>query len=136
MTKEEKELFNEKFAGLHSLINARFENVEDRLERIENQTTKTNGRVTSLEEKELTHIITCPNVPKIEKLNEELAEYKMIKKYPKLGIAVIAGAVLIFIATTFAGIEKAKKNFTEENQAIVKELVQEIQTMTDTLQLW
>ncbi len=143
MTREDKEYLNERFDAFGKLINAHFQNVEDKLERIETQTTKTNGRVTlaenkinELERKELTHIQTCPQAPKVEKINEELSEYRLFIKHPKLGIAIIAGAVLLFIATTFAGIEKAKKNFTEENQAIVKELVQEIQTMTDTLQLW
>ena len=121
MTKDERELIDEKFKGIASLINARFENVEDRLVRIEAQTIKTNGRVSELEHKELTHIQNCPMSPKIEKINEELAEYKMFKKYPKIALALIAGAVLLFLITTFESIEKVKKASTPENIEILKE---------------
>jgi len=121
MTKDERELIDEKFKGIASLINARFENVEDRLVRIEAQTTKTNGRVSELEHKELTHIQNCPMSPKIEKINEELGEYKMFKKYPKIALALIAGAVLLFLITTFESIEKVKKASTPENIEILKE---------------
>ena len=121
MTKDERELIDEKFKGIASLINARFENVEDRLVRIEAQTIKTNGRVSELEHRELTHIQNCPMSPKIEKINEELAEYKMFKKYPKIALALIAGAVLLFLITTFESIEKVKKASTPENIEILKE---------------
>jgi len=121
MTKDERELIDEKFKGIASLINARFENVEDRLVRIEAQTIKTNGRVSELEHKELTHIQNCPMSPKIEKINEELGEYKMFKKYPKIALALIAGAVLLFLITTFESIEKVKKASTPENIEILKE---------------
>lgn len=121
MSKQELDLIEEKFKGLTSLMNAHFENVDDRLERIETQTIKTNGRVTELEKKELTHIQTCPQAPKIEKINEELAEYKMFKKYPKIGLAIIAAAVIMFLITTFESIEKFKKVATPENTEILKE---------------
>lgn len=49
MTKDERELIEEKFKGLGLLVDAHFHNVDDRLDRIEKQTTKTNGRVTALE---------------------------------------------------------------------------------------
>ena len=133
MIKEERELIDEKFRGIASLINARFENVEDRLVRIEAQTTKTNGRVTSLEHKELTHIQNCPMSPKIEKINEELAEYKMFKKYPKIALALIAGAVLLFLITTFESIEKVKKASTPENIEILKETGKQL---NDTLNIF
>jgi hypothetical protein len=133
MSKQELDLIEEKFKGLASLINARFENVEDRLDRIEEQTKKTNGRVTELEQKELTHIITCPNVPKIEKINEELTEYKMFKKYPKIGLAIIAAAILMFLITTFNSIEKVKQVNTPENVEIIKEAGRSV---TDTLKLF
>lgn len=138
MTKDERELIDEKFRGIASLINARFENVEDRLVRIEAQTTKTNGRVSELEHKELTHIQNCPMSPKIDKINEELSEYRLFIKHPKLGIAIIAGAVLLFIATTFIGIEKAKSSYSEENAQIVKELIKEINTypIPDSLRIF
>ena len=82
MTKDERELIDEKFRGIATLLNANFINVNERLDRIETQTTKTNGRVTSLEHKELTHIQNCPMSPKIEKINELLTSFKpQVNKY-------------------------------------------------------
>jgi TolA-binding protein len=133
MSKQELELIEEKFKGLTSLMNAHFENVDDRLERIEEQTKKTNGRVTELEHKELTHTQNCPQTVKIEKINEELAEYKMFKKYPKIALALIAGAVLLFIITTFESIEKVKKSATPQNIEILKETGNQL---NDTLNIF
>jgi hypothetical protein len=133
MSKQELELIEEKFKGLTSLMNAHFENVDDRLERIEEQTKKTNGRVTELEKKELTHIQNCPQTEKIEKINEELAEYKMFKKYPKIALALIAGAVLLFLITTFESIEKVKKSATPQNIEILKETGKQL---NDTLKIF
>lgn len=140
MSKQELELIEEKFRGMAALMNAHFENLEDRLERIEEQTKKTNGRVTAsenkiidLEKKELTHIQTCPQAPKIEKINEELAEYKMFKKYPKIALALIAGAVLLFLITTFESIEKVKKASTPQNIEILKETGKQL---NDTIKIF
>lgn len=128
MSKQELELMEEKFKGLTSLMNAHFENLEDwkddmkqDIAEIKVQTTKTNGRVTELEHKELTHIQLCPQTEKIEKINEELAEYKMFKKYPKIGLAIIAAAVIMFLITTFESIDKVKKASTPQNIEILKE---------------
>ena len=84
MEQDYKMYLEEKFKGLTSLMNAHNDNVLDRLEAIEEQTKKTNGRVSELERKETSHVINCPQTPKIQKIEEELLEYKIIKKYPKL----------------------------------------------------
>lgn len=56
MTPEQKELINEKFKGVYALIQANSDiqnevnnNIMETLNRIEAQTTKTNGRVGALE---------------------------------------------------------------------------------------
>jgi len=95
---EDYRLFlNERFEGLAKVMRAQFINIHDKLDAIEEQTTKTNNRVSKLEEKEATHIINCPIAPKVEQLNEDLAEYRMIKKYPKIFIGIIAFSVIMFI---------------------------------------
>lgn len=133
MTKDERELLEEKFRGLTSLMNAQFTNIHERLDKIEVQTTKTNGRVTDLEKKELTHIQMCPQTEKIEKINEELAEYKMLKKYPKIGLAIVAAAVIFFLITTFESIERLKKVSSPQNIEILKQTEKSI---NDTLNIF
>ena len=86
-----------RFEGMSTLISAQFINVHDKLDAIEKQTTATNGRVGVLEGKESTRYINCPIKPEFEKLNEDLTEYRMLKKYPKLAIGIIAVTVLIFL---------------------------------------
>lgn len=99
MTQDERRYMEEKFSGFASLMNAHFENVEDRLDRIEEQTKKTNGRVSELEKSDLTHFSRCPQTAKIELINKELEEYRMMKKYPKLFIAGVVIVVLLSLAT-------------------------------------
>jgi hypothetical protein len=100
----------EKFTGLSKLINARFENVDDRLERIEEQTKKTNGRVNYLEEKEYTHYTTCPNSVKIDSIYKELDEYRFILKYPKLFV----GAIVIIVILTLSTFVRSFDLFTKK----------------------
>ena len=45
----------------------------------------------------------------------------MFKKYPKIALALIAGAVLLFLITTFESMEKVRKASTPENIEILKE---------------
>ena len=67
----------EKFKGLQSAQHGYFNTVHDKLDAIEKQTTKTNNRVTKLE--------------------DDLTEYRMIKKYPKIFIGIVAFSVILFI---------------------------------------
>src|SRR3972149_11434315 len=94
----------EKFEGLAKHINAQFVNVHDKLDnldqktgRVEKQTIKTNGRVTQLEIDSANHVINCPVAPKIDKIEEDLMEYRMAKKYPKIMIGIIVIFVLLGI---------------------------------------
>lgn len=89
------------FKGLHKLMNAQFSTVHDKLESLEKevgevreQTTRTNGRVNDIESREVTRVVNCPVAAKVEKIDEDLTEYRILKKYPKLGITIIAVFVL------------------------------------------
>lgn len=113
MSKQELELIEEKFKGLASLINARFENVEDRLDEIKTHVERTNGRVTELEkkEREYAHIvdtrhINCPNLnlmnschDKIEKMDEKLQDLNFFLRHPKLFIAGMTVIILLTLVT-------------------------------------
>ena len=73
--KEDYRLYlDSKFNGMASHIHSQFINVHDKLDAIEKQTTKTNSRVTKIE--------------------DDLVEYRMIKKYPKIAIFIITISVI------------------------------------------
>lgn len=95
-----------RFEGLTKIMSAQFINVHDKLDSIERQTFKTNGRVTELEAKESTHVINCPIATDVKKINEDLEEYRMIKRYPKIVIMIIS----IFVLTTIYGFYKMIDN--------------------------
>lgn len=113
MTKEEKELFDERINGLGKLINAQFVNVHDKLDNIEKQTIKTNNRVTHLEDEvgdlkinAIESYIKCPLKPKVEKIETNLLEYNMFKKYPKFFIvsSIVMGLFIIFEVISQTGL--------------------------------
>jgi DNA integrity scanning protein DisA with diadenylate cyclase activity len=102
------QLFDEKLKGIHVKMDAEFSVLNLQLSQIKEQTTKTNNRVTHIEEdivdlqeKGLTHIIECPNTKDIKDLNVDLREYRMLKKYPKIAIGIIVVASIMILLTTF-----------------------------------
>lgn len=97
-----KELFNEKFRGLTTHMNAQFENVNDKLETIEKRLDEVykdiasdDDRITIIEKNELTHLVTCPQILRVNKIEEDLLEYKMAKKYPKATVFLIVAFVIL-----------------------------------------
>lgn len=123
-------LLDEKLKGVHAKIDAEFTVVNMQLSQIKEQTTKTNGRVsrleenvTSLEKREIYHYTECPNSEKIESINSELMEYRIFKKYPKIGIGVLAFTCLISIISIWMFVERVGTNTSaikENTQEIIK----------------
>ena len=115
---------SEKFEGLTKHIHAQFTNMQDILEKIENQMARTDSRmdkveieITDLEKDALRHLTDCPQVPKIEKIYSDLEEYRMLKKYPRFAIIVIAivviGAIYGFYKMTNT-VNTTKQELTNE----------------------
>lgn len=117
-----KQLLNERFDTITKLMNARFENVDDKLDQIHGEAIRTNSRVNKLEEyKEYTqHVIDtrpteCPNLyrfellgdkidevetkfdSQIESLKKKLEDVFFFTKYPKLFLGGIAVSVVLLI---------------------------------------
>jgi len=89
MTKEEKELFNEKIKGIYAAIQAnadlqyeRDQKIFQKLDHIVEQTTKTNGTVKKnceeieeLKIADISHLNKCPVKPRVEKIEKTLMKY-------------------------------------------------------------
>ena len=100
----------EKFTGLTKLVNAQFVTVHDRqdsadkkLDLIHDETRSTNSRVTHLEEQRDKYLETrvstdmlstvCEHLSEVKDtvkiIDKDLEEYRIIKKYPKIAVAVL-----------------------------------------------
>jgi hypothetical protein len=113
MSADELRYIEEKFSGLISLMNARFENVDDKLDEINKHVQVTNGRVTELEkkEREYAHIvdtrhINCPNLSlmkvcsnKIDSIETRMQDLNFFLRHPKLFIAGMTVIILLTLAT-------------------------------------
>jgi len=119
-------------------LNLKLDNQKTDLNRIELQTIKTNGRVTDLEKKtsqielhEVEHMVTCPQIEiinelkedleekkadsnkKIQQLNDDLLEYRMLKRYPKISLAIVAITCMLLIAGVFLTLNDFKKELKQ-----------------------
>jgi hypothetical protein len=75
--------------------------VEDYGDRIRNIEVSRAASSARMVEFKSTRKETCPQVPEIKKINDDLAEYKVIKKYPKFFALALflfgAATVLLFL---------------------------------------
>jgi hypothetical protein len=105
-------------------LESEFRRVHETLGDIKVQTTKTNSRVTHLEqrvveldEQLIQHPINCTQAQKIDKIKDDLEEYRVFKKYPKIGLVIIAiFTILLVIGAygTFQTIHNTKANADTE----------------------
>lgn len=120
----EEKYLDERFKGLTMTMNAQFQAMDTKLNLIHEQTKKTNGRVTEVEndyykfKESVNHTIDirateCPALPiinkKIEVVNakaddmaKKYEDLNFILKYPKLTVAAIVVVVVLSLATFFS----------------------------------
>ncbi len=103
--------YEERFSAIVTLLNGHMGLITEKLESIEIQTKKTNGRVNDLEafSKEAqkvidTREINCPVVKNLDqriesRLTEKYADLHFFLRHPKLFIGAIVVLVLLSIAT-------------------------------------
>jgi len=118
MTKEEEyrdRYYDERFSVMTTLLNSHMLLITEKLEKIEKQTTKTNGRVTDLEGFKIeaqrvidTREINCPVVDMLESkienaLTNKYADLHFVLKHPKLFIGAIVVLVILAFATFLDG---------------------------------
>jgi hypothetical protein len=109
-------------------LDAKFDAVHEKLDSIEEQTKKTNGRVSILENqvgelqiKGVKHIIECPVKPIVEKMEEDLSEYRFFKKYPKIAIGILVVFMFIFSFSIYETYKKATAN-NKQNTEIIQQI--------------
>lgn len=90
MTKEDKQEIREM---MEDVVGGRFDLIDYKLTKIEDQTTRTNGRVTKLESQELLHVQNCPQTVRIEKLEDNQKGNATINKWLLRGLAVISSII-------------------------------------------
>ena len=133
-SKDYRLYLNERFEGLNKHMNAQFETVHDRLDRIETQTTRTNGRVSELEneveilhEKLVLHPIECSKAKEISDLKDDLIEYKFLKRHPTWTIIIIAFFVISLIISSYGTFSTIANNIkTKDMQDEVHEIKETI----------
>jgi hypothetical protein len=87
----------------------KFSRVFDKLDSIHTEVKRTNGRVSKLEDQvkclELHDVKEprCPNTPMVLKHEEELLEYRFLKKYPKISVGML---VLVLIYALYEIVSK------------------------------
>ena len=104
MTTEErqevKEMLHDILAGHSAKIESTYSIIDVKLNNIQEQTSKTNGRVTKLEDAVKTlqindnnHIINCPQAPKLQKLQQDVDSVKNVKNF-LIGSVAFIGVVV------------------------------------------
>lgn len=98
---------DERFNGLTTSMNGQFKEVHERLDKIEKQTTKTNGRLTEVEDWKKKH---C---------NEEETEEKIIerKRAKRNEFIKIASLIVITIGVIIAAISSLSNKSSIKSQA-------------------
>ena len=114
MTKQDKdeirEMLGDVLAAHNEKIDGKFNLINEKLERIEAQTTKTNGRVNKLEDKteqlkinDIEHIINCPLVSRVKTIEEteqfKKGELRMITILSTVTASI--AAIIISIAAIY-----------------------------------
>ena len=132
-----RELLETKISGLEEKMDIQNRNVMEMLSIIREQTTKTNGRVTKVEDdiKNLTsienkHVVNCPRISDIEKINTKLEKMdedalivKIFNKYPKQLLTLVVALVIIALSTigyTVYQVHTTIKEIQVENAALQK----------------
>lgn len=129
-----RELLDSKFSNLEQKIDSNHALQTEISTNILNQATKTNGRVTKLEDRttklevsDITHSINCPRISEIKEINAkidlqngEMTEMRLIKKYPKTTVVVVASLVLYLVFSFGYGAYNVYESFIKPNITAIK----------------
>lgn len=117
--KDFRDLIDEKFSNIQRQLDLQFGAMHKTLGSIEEQTKKTNGRISDAEKKlqalelsEATHSIRCPKAKDFEHMEKSIADLKndvdtklqdisFFVRNPKLALAIIVVAVIVSLFSYF-----------------------------------
>lgn len=121
---------DERFEGLSKKMSAEFINVHDKLDAIEKQTTKTNGRVTNLEGKVVNiekdifeHPVKCSKGKDIDEIKGFFKDAKLLKSMARKRLEIflkIIGTILVLVGLGFS-VYFGFKNNEKQNVIMTKQ---------------
>lgn len=135
---EVREMLKDILSGNLQKIEGQYRVIQSQLSSIEIQTTKTNGRVSILENKVeqvekdiLTHPIKCTQVKEISDIKKDLEEYRFFKKYPK----VFIGIVLISALVAWYGFRQLNNKIDKQGVPVVTNSRGQLMPLPDSTQI-
>ena len=125
---------NEKVADINTKMATTCEkvsNVEAGFKEIRADVKTYTERIIELEKHELSHVKHCPQnaevrkaVEKVDKMETDLEEYRMAKKYPKLVLVAVIVFAFISFGSGFIAMQKAAQEIER-----VKEIIQNYESV-------
>ena len=137
---EVREMLTYILSGQVQKIQGQYRVIQSQLSSIEIQTTKTNGRVTILENKVenvekdlLTHPINCNLANEVKAIKIDLEEYRFFKRYPKVFIGIILVAGLL----AWMGFRQMNSKIDKQGVPVITNSRGEMMTLPDSTRiLW
>lgn len=128
------EVLDTKFKGQILLITTEFGMLNTKLQEFKDNIGILNNEISKLRSEERDHIINCPVADNVEKVKEDLKtleqdtnkkfeensenliEYRILKKYPKSGLILVAIACFALFIAGFGAFKEINKKITTEIQ--------------------
>ena len=106
--------------AVNDMMIAEFRQVKDKQDKTNGTIYDHTEAIKNLELNDATHVINCPQGPKITKIVDDLEEYRVFKKWPKIGILLFLLAFLV-IGITAYGTYKSMIT-SKDNNKMLQEL--------------
>jgi len=120
-TTEVYKVLSEKMDAQHEYTSKLLSNIYEQTLRTNGRVSAVEGRIIDIEKGESSHIINCPNIKRIETLEDENQEVRIIKKYPKLALGIFVVFVGIFLVSGWFGYQRlrAEQDTIQARQHII-----------------